>query len=620
MSIVDSVSKIGQEYPVNQELLDWEKGADIKTLPELIRRTVDKYGERNYMGKREGNEYVFKTYNEVYQEIIYFASALIKIGCQREDRIANFSSNCLEWPVIDFGSAHVGCIHVPMYATLSQSELAHIVKDSGAKVIFALTEEHLQKILSVEDELPELEHIITSAPINDSDSSKRLWSWNDFLEFGRVHLENTQGIIEDRVGSLKATDVTSIIYTSGTTGISKGVMLMHGNFCSQLPALEEAFNNIDCHDIDLSFLPVSHVFERMFFYFFTHLGVAVGLARGLMTVLQDMQILRPTVFISVPALYIKIYEKAIAGMTGVKQKPFHWAMKVGRSYNANKRMGKVDKAGKLLHALSRKMLFSNLVKKFGGRMKTFISGGAPLPVDVCDFFLNLGFIMREGYGLTETSPVLTFNMEDNIHPGSVGQAINNVSVKIADDGEILVKGPNVMRGYYKMPEATREVFNSEGWFCTGDVGYLDEGILYITDRKKNLLVLANGKNVAPNPIELALSKSEWIDRAVVVGNNRTCVGAVIVPSFEKIRTWAEKRKINYSTNAEILQNEELQELLLEEINKACESFSNFEKVKRYYLADRDFSFAMGELTPSQKVKRRAVEKNFAEQVEEMFKK
>ncbi|HBM96683.1 TPA: hypothetical protein DD394_04070, partial [bacterium UBP9_UBA11836] len=234
-------NRVGDEFPINPELLEWEKTADIKTLPELIRRTVDEYGNCPYLGVRVGNEYKFKTYNEIYQEIVFFASALLGVGCQVGDRVANFSANCVEWPVVDFGSSHVGCVHVPMYATLSQSEFAYIVKDCGAKVLFVLTKEQLQKAIASEADLPDLKHIIVSSAIDLSgiQSTKQLWTWQDFLRYGRVHLNCYQSRIEDIVSSIKTTDVASIIYTSGTTGNPKGVMLMHGNFCSQVVSLKK---------------------------------------------------------------------------------------------------------------------------------------------------------------------------------------------------------------------------------------------------------------------------------------------------------------------------------------------------------------------------------------------
>ena len=608
---------LGAGYPISKEFQEWAQSTPLKTLPEMIRSTVDQYGECNYLGHRVGDEFKFRTYNEVYQDIVFFASALLGIGCQVGDRVANFSPNCLEWPVVDFGSTHVGCVHVPMYATLSPSELAYIVRDCEAKVLFVYTEEQLQKVLSVENELPALKHIITSVATANKASSKQLWSWSEFLQYGRVHLSRHQGRIEEIVDSLLPSDIASIIYTSGTSGDPKGVMLMHGNFCSQVISLKDEVQMTHT-DLHLSFLPVAHVFERIFLYLVSYVGASVGFAQGLITVLQDMQVLRPTTFTSVPALYAKIYERSTSHMTGLKRKPFNWAMKVGRSYNANKRLGKVDRAGKILHAITRKMLFSDLYKRSGGRIRFFISGGAPLPADVCQFFLDIGFVLREGYGLTETAPVLSLNPGQAMRPGSVGKIIRGVEVTIAPDGEILARGPNIMRGYFKQPEMTREAIDAEGWFHTGDVGYMDEGYLIITDRKKNLLILSNGKNVAPTQIENAICQSDWISKAVLVGNNRICVGAIIVPNFEKLEAWAEKQKLGCANMAELVQHPAVQELICDEINKGCAPFSPYEKVKRFCISPRDFSFAMGELTPTQKVKRREVEKNFAAEIEKMY--
>lgn len=609
---------LGPEYPIRPEFEKWTKSDNVKTLPELIRRAVDSHGECNFLGSRVGSEYVFRTFNDIYQDALFFASALLGIGWEIGGRVASFSGNCMQWPVVDFGTTHVGGVHVPMYATLSQNELAHIVKDCGAKFIFVLTKEQLQKVLAVESQLPELKYIITPASIDGLTSTKQLWSWQDFMRYGRVHLKQHQARIEEIVSSLEPSDIASIIYTSGTTGDPKGVMLMHGNFCSQLADLNTMVH-MSKDDIHLSFLPVAHVFERIFWYLSIYSGASVGMAQSLMTVLQDMQVLRPTTFTSVPALYSKIYERAVANMTGFKGKPMNWTLKAGRSYNANKRLSRVDKAGRVMYNIMRKMLFSDLLKKVGGRIRMLISGGAPLPANVCEFFLNLGFVLREGYGLTETSPVICLNDENDIRPASIGIAIPGVSVKIAEDGELLAKGPNIMRGYYKRPEATREVFDEEGWFHTGDVAYMEDRNVYITDRKKNLLILSNGKNIAPTKIEDAICRSSWIDKVVLVGNSRTCVGAIVVPSFEKMQKMCETQNLSFNSDEEMVASPTFQDIIRGEIDRACEPFSPYEKVKRFYVSPRDFSFAMGELTPTQKVKRREVEKNFSAEVDKMFK-
>ncbi|MBQ7503363.1 long-chain fatty acid--CoA ligase [bacterium] len=611
------IIELGKDYPLSPEFIAWSEQASIKTLPEIIRRSVDEFGERNCIGRRVGTEFIFKTYNEIYEEVIYFAAALLEIGCSVGDRVANFSSNCMEWPVVDFGSAHAGCIHVPMYATLSLNELEHILKDSQAAVVFVRNEEQLKKVVDVAPRLKDLKYIITCASLQNVNSEKQLWSWNDFIQYGKVHLVRQQLRIEEIVSSLDTSDVASIIYTSGTTGDSKGVMLMHGNFCSQLEALQPMVQ-VNENDVHLSFLPFSHVFERIFYYLGIYSGASIGLAQSLITVLQDMQVLHPTTFTSVPALYIKLYERAMSHMTGFKKAPFHWAMQVGRSYNAKKRMGRVAKTTRLLQSIARKTLFSDILKKTGGRLRIRISGGAPLPADVCEFFLNIGFMVREGYGLTETSPVLTLTPQDNIRPGSAGCIIHSVEGKIAEDGEFLVKGPNIMRGYYKRPKDTEEAIDSEGWFHTGDVGYLDDNALFITDRKKNLLVLANGKNIAPSKIEFAICKSAWISGAVLVGNNRSRVGAVIVPDFEALAQWAEKRRLSFADNAELIAYPEVQELIRSEINTACEPFSAYEKVKCFYISDREFSVSLGELTATHKLKRRVVERNFSSEIDKMF--
>lgn len=609
-------------YPVNKALLAWAEKAELPTLPKMFDRCVSEFGSRPYVGSRQGDKYVFRTYKEVHADIIDFASALVSLGIQFGDRVANFSNNRLEWPVVDFGSAYAGCVHTPMYPTLSRAEMAYIVKDCQARVIVAATKEHVGYVLESLEEFPDAEHVIAvdhyDFPQEYAEGRVRLWNWDEFIAFGHEHLEANSSEIKERADSLRADDICSFVYTSGTTGNPKGAMLMHGNFMSGATSLAP-FIFLTPDDVELSFLPLSHVFERICYYALTLSGASIGYVKGIRYVPQDLQILQPTIVPSVPRLFEKVFAKVIeTSAAGLKNKVFTSALKVGRKYREAKKAGKVSLALKAEYAMSDKMVFSKIRARLGGKVRFFISGGAPLRHDVAEFFLDVGASILEGYGLTETSPVICVNCPGGIKVGTVGPVAPGVEMKIADDGEILARGPNIMRGYYgKLPE-TLEMIDEEGWLHTGDIGSTDEdGYLIITDRKKEILVLSNGKNVAPQPLELAIKMSPWIEQAVLVGNDRESVGALVQPNFTKLEEWAKQE--GYSANHDDLAvNAKVYSLLMSEVREACKDFSNYEKVKRIAVLPRALTEAEGELTPSLKVKRRIVDAHFRDLVESIY--
>lgn len=610
--------KICAGFPVPKELKAWAEKNELNTLPRVFRHSVELYGDRPYLGVRAGDEFVFETYSEVYQKILSFASALVELGITPGTRIANFSNNRPEWPVVDFGTVFAACVHVPMYATLSQSEMTYIVRDSGAKVVIAATEDHLRKVISAEKDCPELEHIIAITP-GKYMSTKRLWSWTEFLEFGRVHLSRNQDRINSLTEALKAEDIASIVYTSGTTGEPKGAMLMHGNFCSQMQLIGPLISaNKD--DVELSFLPLAHVFARIaFYYIMTFFGGAIGFAAGIHSLMQDLAILRPTIVSSVPALYDKIYARAMnSAGGGIKGRTLNWVMKVGRAYREAKIIGKIPKVLRAQHAMIKRMLFKEMHKRTGGRIRYFVSGGAPLRKEVAEFFWAVGFPLIEGYGLTETAPVLTLSPVDEPRAGSVGKVVPGVDAVFDEEGELIVRGPNVMRGYFRKPEETAAVIDEEGRFHTGDLCRLDEDdYIYIIGRKKNIIVLQNGKNVSPAPIEQSIEASPWVAAAVLIGNNRNFIGALIQPDFAKFEKWAEENNEDKDHEA-LAANPKVYSILMNDVREACKDLSNFEKVRKIVVLPRELSPAFGELTPTSKVKARVVEKNFAAAIEDMY--
>lgn len=617
-----STSDICDGLAVSKELLEWAENAPIKTLPGLFRNTVEQWGERPYLGKREDGSYQFQTYAQIYEQVLNFASALVYLGLDKDTRVANFSTNRGEWPVVDFGCGFAACIHAPMYPTLSQSEMAYIVRDSGAVVVVASSNEHVKKVLGALNELPLVRHVVAVDPFDLGEcqlpENVSFWQWDQLMDLGQEHRQALAPELERRFNELKADDICSFVYTSGTTGDPKGAMLMHGNFVSAAYCLGPLIA-ISCEDVQLSFLPLSHVFERIVYYGVTSNGASIGYARGIQSVPQDLKLLKPTLVPSVPRLFEKVFARVIEQSGGgLKNTLFRSALKVGRDYRLAKAEGKVSAILKAKYAMADKTVFSKIRETTGGRVRYFISGGAPLRSDVAEFFMDVGLCILEGYGLTETSPVLTVNLPEKVKIGTVGPAVPGVTVMIDDDGEIVARGPNVMRGYHGRVEATKQVIDAAGWFHTGDVGNLDEdGYLTITDRKKEILVLSNGKNVAPQPIELAIVASDWIQQAMLVGNDRAFVGALIVPDFGRLEAWLKAENLPLNRH-QIVSDERIMSLLMNEVRKACAELSNYEKVKRIAILPRELSAEEGEITPTLKIKRRVVSERFNSLIEGMY--
>jgi long-chain acyl-CoA synthetase len=438
---------------------------------------------------------------------------------------------------------------------------------------------------------------------------------------GKIAAEAAPKAFDETALAVRPDDVASIIYTSGTTGLPKGVMLSHGNFVSNTKALDAVTDFVHTDTI-LSFLPLSHVLERMTTFSFLYKGASIAYAESIDTVAENLLEVRPTIMISVPRLFDKIYAKVmdnILTQSIVKRRIFFWALRVGKKCSAKKlRHEPIPRSWEVQRNLAAKLVFSKILEKTGGRVKFFVSGGAPLSKEVAEFFHAIGIIILEGYGLTETSPVLTCNTFEKLRFGSVGPVVPGVEVKIAPDGEVLARGPNVMKGYYKKEAETREAMEG-GWFHTGDIGFFDaDGFLVITDRKKDLIVTAGGKNVAPQPIENLLKSNPYIANAVVVGGSRKFISALIVPEFEKLEAYAREHAIPHKDRADLCAKEEIREFMLAEVNRATPDLASYERVKKVALLDRDFDIESGEITPTLKVKRSFVEKKYKALIDALY--
>lgn len=602
-------------------LEEWVKDQPVKSIPALFEKTAKEQPRTRYLGKKVNGTYTYQTYEEVSKVVLNFASALLEQGIESGDRVAQIANNRPEWVITDLGSMSAGAVHAPLYATVSNHAFTYILNDSRARILVAEHDGHMKMLKECQGDLEHLEGVVALTSFKKEDYDKiKVWSWDDFLKIGADSLEKNQETIETRKSAIKATDVCSLIYTSGTTGEPKGAMLMHGNFLSNSVCVRPLIN-ISPGDIELSFLPLSHVFERTLYYLMTTIGGTIAYAESFDTVRDNIKEVRPHLVASVPRLYEKIYTavttKAQAGLN-MKRRLFHWALGVGKKHCQAKWSGSVSPFLAAKNAIAHKLVFSKIHEATGGRIKVFASGGAALRADVCEFFMSAGFVLIEGYGLTETSPVITMNPPDKPKIGTVGKTIAAVEVKIADDGEILTRGPHVMLGYFNKPEATAEAIDDEGWFHTGDIGEIDsEGYLKITDRKKELIVLSNGKNVAPSPIEQAIKESPYIEQCVVLGDKRNFISALIVPSYEGIAAWCDENGVDKDP-AKMAADPKLVEFLTKTTLKACSDFSRYEQVKKIAVLPRELSQDDGELTPTLKTKRRVVNKNFADVIEAIY--
>jgi long-chain acyl-CoA synthetase len=541
------------------------------------------------------------------------------LGIQPGERVAVLSENRPEWAMADYAALCAGAWTVPIYPTLPASQIAPLLQDSGARAIFVSTQELLGKVLTIRKQCPELEYVISieGAPPQEAG----FLTLDQVVDKGRPTLEMSPGVFEQRAARVKPEDVATIIYTSGTTGEPKGAMLTHRNFvenvrsaCDVVPITGEA--------VALSFLPLSHVFERMLDYAYLYRGASIAYAESVDKLRENFLEVNPHCFGAVPRVYEKVHgrilDKVEAGSV-LKKKLFLWAVRVGRERLAFEERGEPVPPGLARRAkLFDRLVFAKIRHALGTRFRFAVSGGAPLSRELAQFFWGAGVTIYEGYGLTETSPVIGVNGPGAWRLGTVGRPISAAEVRIAQDGEILTRGPCVMKGYYKKPEATAEAIDKEGWFHTGDIGHLDrDGFLAITDRKKDLIVLAGGKKAAPQPIENELKKSPWVGLPIVLGDRHKFLAVLIVPNFDRVREWAAVGKIEVDWNA-IDASPEIRRLFQREIDVYNADRPHHEQIRAFALLPSDLTIEDGSITPTLKVKRRILEKRYQDLIESMY--
>lgn len=592
------------------------------TLNRVFQDSVKKFAHSQALSCKVAGEYKALTYQEMSAKVRAFASGLLALGAKRGDRIALLSENRPEWAIADIGIMHIGAVNVAIFPTLPPGQIRYIVNDSGAKIILVSDECQLLKALEVKKELPDLQIITMDCP---ADAAKGIAAFDEVTSRGEAS-KFSDAEYNKLWQSARPNDWASIIYTSGTTGDPKGAILSHYNFTSNIEAAQEVLT-LQPEDVLLSIIPLNHVMGRMADHYLPiSCGATIAYLENLRRLKQNMTEVRPHYMVLVPRFFEMFQEGLLANIAKEpfpKKQLFHWALSVGKRCFENVQE-KESIPGSLAFQrwLADKLVFTKIRERLGlGRLKFFISGSAPLSESTAEFFNSMGFKILEGYGLTETSPLIAVNRPHLLKLGTVGTPVKGVEVKIAGDGEILVRGPNVMQGYYNKPAETAETIDAERWFHTGDIGGFDEeGFLKITDRKKDLIVLANGKKVAPQPMENRLKESHFISQIILLGDKRSTVTALIVPAFERVKNWLKEQGIMVSDedNSDIIHHADVNRLIRGEIQRLSDEFADYEKVRRFTLIDHEFTVESGEMTPTLKVKRRVVMEKYSDLIDAMY--
>jgi len=589
------------------------------TLTRLFFDAVEGFDRPNAMQVKAGGAYQPISHRTLTARVRHTAFGLRAIGVPRDGVIAILSENRPEWAIADYACLTARYLDVPIYPTLPDEQIAYILRDSGTVAIFVSTAAQAQKIATVRASVPGLKWVIAFDDVTGNGIDMTLAA----LEARGAATETPDAAARYRDEALAVApdQVATIVYTSGTTGEPKGAMLTHGNLASNVAAVAKVIP-IGDQDASLSFLPLSHVLQRHFDFLMFATGVSIAYVESMDTVTVNMMEIRPTLVVAVPRVYEKIYARVLENALAsgaFKKRVFFWARAVGE------RWAKVRLAGRTpnpvlaaQYALARKLVFSKLRERVGGRLRYFVSGGAPLAPAINTFFYAAGLVILEGYGLTETSPVISVNTPQRYRIGTVGPPIAGVEVAIAPDGEILCRGPNVMQGYYRKPEATREVIDDAGWFHTGDIGVLEDGFLRITDRKKDLIVTAGGKKIAPQPIENHIKLNKYVSQAVMIGDQRKFPIVLVVPNFEQLEKWAKIKNLLYANHKQLIAQPMVKAKMEKEVLGKLTGLAHFETPKKLALLDRDFTVDSGELTPTLKVRRRVIDTKFKALIDRIY--
>ena len=593
------------------------------TLARMFWDRVERSGDRPAHQFKQSTDWKTITWREVGDVVREVALGLLALGRGKGDAVALLSTSRAEWVQADFAIFSAGCVTVPVYPTYPPDLIAYVVNDSGAKTIIVEDPGQLSKVLEARDKTPGLEQIVVITGYDAPQPPKMIMTWETLRRRGRDSVDAHRSTLAERVASTRPTDLATIVYTSGTTGPPKGVMQTHGNHIAAVTASKQA-TPVEEGWVHLLFLPLAHSFARLESFLGVAHGLTTAFAENLDKVGENLKETRPHFICSVPRVFEKVYGKILAGVEAgspAKRKIFGWAVSVGRDVSRHQQRGQpVPATLELKRKLAHRLVFSKLHAALGGRLQWAVSGGAPLSRDIAEFFHAAGILLLEGYGLTETCPALTFNRPDRFKFGSVGQTLPGVQLRIAADGEILARGPNIATlGYFKQPEATREVFDLDGWFHTGDIGTIDgDGFLVITDRKKDLIVTAGGMNIAPQNIENLLKADPFISQVMIYGDRRPYPVALITVNPEELSKFAREQGILTSEAAAIVKHPKVVERVGRTVEEKNTQLQSYAKIKRFTVLATDFTLDGGELTPTLKVKRRVVSQKYKDAIEELY--
>ncbi len=593
---------------------------EFETLPDLFDRVFHHYkgqAKKFPIARKINGVYEPISYDSLHTDVMSLAAFLKHRGVTAKDRVAILSENRPGWYLADMAILTIGAVDVPLYPSLPPNQIEYILKDSGSRAIIVSNMLQLGKVLSVWQNLPDLDFIVVLNRLDEP--VEGVVELQEAKEKGQEILGATPDYVSYTM--VKPDDTATIIYTSGTTGLPKGVMLSHRNICENVKSCSTIIR-LDESDRSLSFLPLSHAYERTGgYYLLFGCGAQIYLAESVETISMNLSEAKPTIVFTVPRLFDRIRTnilKQIAQESSVKQKVFQWALEIGLIYHQKVHDGKPSPLLGARHGVADKLVYSKIRRKFGGRLRYFVSGGAALPQKIGEFFQALGITILEGYGLTETSPVTNVNRPENVKFGTVGPVVDNVTVRIENDGEILFQGPNIMQGYWNDEDATAEVIR-DGWFHTGDIGELDkDGYLKITDRKKHIIVTSGGKNIAPLPIEQLISENRYVDQVMVIGEKRPFLMALIVPNFTELETFADEEQVVFENRTDLIRDRKILHIFETLVRTVSRKLATHEKVRKFLLTDDPFTIENGYLTPTLKLKRKTIITAFEKEIEDIY--
>jgi long-chain acyl-CoA synthetase len=593
------------------------------TLAGMFWSRVEASGAMPAQQFKHGAEWLTLSWREVGEIVREVALGLIALGRDKGDAVGLLSTSRAEWVQADFAILSAGCVTVPIYPSYPPDLIAYVVNDSGAKTLIVEDPLQLAKVLEARNGIQDLEQIIVMTGYGTPEPPKIVMTWDVLRRLGRDHAEVHGSTLAERVATTQPEDIATLVYTSGTTGPPKGVVQTHGNHMAALNSSKQT-TPIEARWVHLLFLPLAHSFGRLEAFSGVHRNLTTAFAESFDKLGENLREVRPHFIFSVPRVFEKVYGRILAGVEAgspAKRRIFHWALGVGREISRLQQRGKpIPTILEFKRRLAHKLVFSKLQAALGGRLQWAVSGGAPLAREIAEFFHAAGILILEGYGLTETCPAATFNRPDNYRFGSVGQALAGVELKIAPDGEILIRGANVAtRGYYKQPEATAEVFEPSGWFHSGDIGRLDDdGFLYITDRKKDLIVTAGGMNIAPQNIENLLKVDPFISQAMVYGDRRPYPVALITVNPDELSKFARHHGILATDPAVLAKHPTVVQRVARTVEEKNTQLQSYAKVKKFSVLAADFTQEGGELTPTLKVKRKVVAEKYRAALDELY--